>query len=714
MPLPVGTGTIVFNEPFTYSDGALTSVASGVWSQGLYTGQTTFNVSGNKLVHGGGDGNWKDNYTVSAAHGDGDYECLVSGAIADTRQFFFFTNAHHQGESPNSGTGPSGYVIRVGKQAGLDRVRLQRWVNGAATVTWYDLNFELTLPFRFLIRVISGTVEGFYDNGNTGTWTSMGTAQTDASPLGAGRIGLLSEANGINIDNVYKRLTEAASVTVNPPGRASTAAIGTQTTKLNVAPPGRGSLAALGNLSLSSDLFTSRYMGFSPYLFWRGNEHRAGGSYTLLDVSANARNLAIGTKATEGVEDFPFTPGGKAAVVSPGAAPLGTKTGLTGLPTNMTAVVWVKLRNLVNFHVPLQHNWGTAAAGTSGWTFVLTASGEVVFGLWPNGGSIVDAEIVRNLADDQWHMLAGKYDGTTITLYIDGAQVATQTAVGLTVDPVGSVLFGDGASTSDYSIGSAAIFPSALSGANINTLAQFPVSFGFDFGDPLAFDAEFGGIDAPMVPVIEDEDIRFTAEVAIPEFEQEQFAWEELYESLEPFHYAEEQYDYPLRKFCQSLLDPAEIIYWLVRDQPNGDVGWSILLDPTRCPDQLIPWLQQLAGIRPIRGNPAKIERKRILTGEGYNRGTLRSIYEAAATIGAATFAVTERYNDSPWQIQLLFTPAEYSPEAEQYVAGFIPAGIKYTVSFWGGKTYQMVKDQYSSYSEVSVNFPTYQDLRGV
>lgn len=72
----------------------------------------------------------------------------------------------------------------------------------------------------------------------------------------------------------------------------------------------------------------------------------------------------------------------------------------------------------------------------------------------------------------------------------------------------------------------------------------------------------------------------------------------DLYAATEPIAYADPEFDWPWARFCASvaeLLDPVSI---MVRDDADGNEGWTALASPTRCPEPWLRVLAQWAGVR--------------------------------------------------------------------------------------------------------------------
>lgn len=188
---------------------------------------------------------------------------------------------------------------------------------------------------------------------------------------------------------------------------------------------------------------------------------------------------------------------------------------------------------------------------------------------------------------------------------------------------------------------------------------------------------------------------------------------EELYNRLGPLTFGDAENGDALRKFCEAFAQPYEIMHTLVRDTEDGRVGWSILFDPDVVPEEFLPWLEQMVGSSGHAPETAEQMRQRVRDAEAFKRGTVQSLYDAAARGGAPTFLVQERYLGSAWAVRIFFTVAEYTDEVAFQVRSKIPAGIVVTQEFWAGVLYSDVLEDYTDYADVLASNTDYSDLRG-
>ena len=185
---------------------------------------------------------------------------------------------------------------------------------------------------------------------------------------------------------------------------------------------------------------------------------------------------------------------------------------------------------------------------------------------------------------------------------------------------------------------------------------------------------------------------------------------EDLYRDLAPLAKGDADQDFALQKFCESIAKPFEIVQTLVRDADTGEVGWSILLDPNRVPDEFLPWLRQLAGVKIILGESPAILRQRIKEAEGFDRGTPGSIMARAITLGMPNTLLQERYEGNAWRVRFLFVAEEFTEDKMAELVRLLPAGISWEHDFWSGTTYEMSELTAGTYAEAEATATTYGD----
>jgi hypothetical protein len=113
-------------------------------------------------------------------------------------------------------------------------------------------------------------------------------------------------------------------------------------------------------------------------------------------------------------------------------------------------------------------------------------SGHLIFGVYPNGP--VTIQSTRTYNDGAWHQVVATLSSAGMFLYVDGVQVASNSAVTSAQNFSGWWRLGynnlngwPSKPTSDYFVGNladVAIFPSALSAQNVATLSSATTASG--------------------------------------------------------------------------------------------------------------------------------------------------------------------------------------------------------------------------------------------
>ncbi|KKT83795.1 MAG: LamG domain-containing protein receptor [candidate division WWE3 bacterium GW2011_GWC2_44_9] len=173
----------------------------------------------------------------------------------------------------------------------------------------------------------------------------------------------------------------------------------------------------------------------SPTLFWRFNE--AGGT-TANDASsyANTGTLAAST-ATPTWNTTSFV-GGGASLYFDGSNDYVSKsyssdTELNPGTASMSVDLWFNHPSAIAGTDTLISRASGTLASEVGYKIYMTSSGYMCFGIDDTAGSFPEdnACSTTSYADSSWHHLEVTKDGiTSITLYIDGLQVATNTNTG--------------------------------------------------------------------------------------------------------------------------------------------------------------------------------------------------------------------------------------------------------------------------------------------
>jgi hypothetical protein len=195
-PADIGTGTEIFSEPFTYTDGTIDTRSGTQWDNPLWTGQSPSTVVSNQLRVGPTTSGWNDCYSITDTFGDGDMVFTLAGKPGDTLSLLAHICAAHEGEG-----GVDAYTLNLAAQAGTDRIRLHEWSNGSVVTTHIDTNVEIAAADQFCIRRDGDTL-AIARKASGGSWTQIGSTITSETTLTSGRIAFESNSGVCFIDNV--------------------------------------------------------------------------------------------------------------------------------------------------------------------------------------------------------------------------------------------------------------------------------------------------------------------------------------------------------------------------------------------------------------------------------------------------------------------------------------------------------------------------------
>lgn len=148
-----------------------------------------------------------------------------------------------------------------------------------------------------------------------------------------------------------------------------------------------------------------------------------------------------------------------------GSSQYGLLAGAVGLPSiAMTIAGWIKLDSLANWYAVAGHDKGS----NGGWWIFVDAAGTLYLTV-KSGGVEYNASKTGVIAGT-WHHIAGIYDGSNVTIYLDGVAGTDVALVGAVLNSQGDVYVGHDASVGSYwngKIDELYLFITALSVADI-------------------------------------------------------------------------------------------------------------------------------------------------------------------------------------------------------------------------------------------------------
>jgi len=196
-----------------------------------------------------------------------------------------------------------------------------------------------------------------------------------------------------------------------------------------------------------------------------------------------------------------------------------------------------------------------------------------------------------------------------------------------------------------------------------------------------------------------------------------------LYDNLYPLTGAEARLGWPLLAFIDTIGQMFQPAATLVSNGPNGEPGWSIVLDINRIPDEGLDWLGQFIGAHFYQGITAAQKRQQIRDHIVWQRGTAASIIAAIRLFltGTQTVQLNER-DTSPYHFLATIwaseAPTDTSPTSAlvRYVNQFAkPAGLQWTLTVNPGAppatTYGNIYTRGDTYLYDYNTFQTYADI---
>ena len=194
-----------------------------------------------------------------------------------------------------------------------------------------------------------------------------------------------------------------------------------------------------------------------------------------------------------------------------------------------------------------------------------------------------------------------------------------------------------------------------------------------------------------------------------------------LYDNLYPLTGNEAHSGWPLLAYIDAIGQMFQDGADLVQDGPDGEPGWSIVLDINRCPDVGLPWLGQLLGMHFYTGITYDQMRQQIRDHVSWQRGTAASILAAVRLFltGTQTASIAER-DTGPYHFTVTIlaaeAPADTSPTSPlvMYVNEFAkPAGLTWTlvVGTPPPTTYLIIYNRGDTYDSMYSSFQTYNDI---
>lgn len=149
---------------------------------------------------------------------------------------------------------------------------------------------------------------------------------------------------------------------------------------------------------------------------------------------------------------------------------------------------------------------------------------------------------------------------------------------------------------------------------------------------------------------------------------------EALVKLLEPMIYGDVAgTDLPI--YLGGLGELFQVVEDYASDGPNGEPGYSLLIDADRVPDEAIMWLAQFVGVKITQGLSAVEQRAQLIGLGNWKRGTVAAIQAAPVPYltGSQTVIVKERDTGSAYHFQVITYSSE-TPDTAAATAALIAA----------------------------------------
>lgn len=200
-----GTGTILFEDDFAYSDGNLGTVGTAKWNAGFWTGQTTLRVVSGKAAGPASNG-WRDNYSkTSVSLGSTGIEFIIRN-IARAANTDAATFSHVFGAQ---GASPSSYYILYSNRNGNYYYQAGKLVSGSfnplITTTQVAVNGD-----DVCLQILPNGTMSLWRKPSGGSWSQIGSNATDTTRT-TGVVALEAFVSAARWDAVEVREIPAAS-----------------------------------------------------------------------------------------------------------------------------------------------------------------------------------------------------------------------------------------------------------------------------------------------------------------------------------------------------------------------------------------------------------------------------------------------------------------------------------------------------------------------
>jgi hypothetical protein len=189
---------------------------------------------------------------------------------------------------------------------------------------------------------------------------------------------------------------------------------------------------------------------------------------------------------------------------------------------------------------------------------------------------------------------------------------------------------------------------------------------------------------------------------------------------LQPYTIEDAANDNALATFLQAIGQMYEDVNNWADDDADGNVGWSILLDINRVPSVALPWLAQFVGATINPSFTDAQQRQQILNVQGWARGSVAALMNAALPYLTDTKTIIFRERDAAASPTLpaygltILTKTSETPNSAAVLAALLavkPAGIILNYQTVTGWDYQGLFSSEATYTALFGAFLTYQGV---
>jgi hypothetical protein len=194
----------------------------------------------------------------------------------------------------------------------------------------------------------------------------------------------------------------------------------------------------------------------------------------------------------------------------------------------------------------------------------------------------------------------------------------------------------------------------------------------------------------------------------------------DLYAATAPLAYADPDYDWAWARYLAALAGLLDVVADMVRDDADGNPGWTALASPSRCPEPFLRVLAQWAGIR--RWDALDAPDLRALIGPrapGLWRGTRDAMIAAARRyyppryFDPAYVYFEERADGNPYLLRVFtYSFIEHDPElVRAALQGAKPAGLRLIYEVRRGQNWNMVRTVNDSWATLKDSYASWRDV---